>query len=115
VQTDFANDEAVGYLADRLNRAGVEDMLVEEGAMPGDPVVIGDLEGGVIFDWEPMMETGAEHLGPRGSDSRLDENFRPTRRERKERFHERMDAKQAARDELWTDRESGVWTDPSAH
>ena len=24
-QTDFGNDEAVGYLADRLNRLGVED------------------------------------------------------------------------------------------
>lgn len=113
VQTDFSNDEAVGYLADRLNRAGIEDMLVEEGALPGDPVVIGDIEDGVIFDWEPMMETGAEHLGPRGSDRRLDDSYRPTRRERKERFHERMDAKQEAREELWTDRESGVWTDPS--
>ncbi|MDR1799675.1 MAG: GTPase ObgE, partial [Bifidobacteriaceae bacterium] len=30
-QTDFANDEAVGYLADRLAKAGVEDALVKAG------------------------------------------------------------------------------------
>ena len=33
-QTDFSNDEAVGYLADRLARLGVEDELVEEGGRP---------------------------------------------------------------------------------
>ncbi|MDO5034315.1 MAG: GTPase ObgE [Actinomycetaceae bacterium] len=112
LQTDFANDEAVGYLADRLARAGVEDLLAEAGALPGDPVVIGAIEDGVIFDWEPTMQTGAELLGPRGTDMRLEESLRPTRREKKARFHERMDAKQAARDELWMDREAGVWTDP---
>lgn len=112
-QTDFSNDEAVGYLADRLARAGVEDELVKIGALPGDPVVVGPVESGVIFDWEPMMETGAELLGPRGSDTRLEYSTRATRKERKERFHERMDAKQAARDELWMDRQSGVWTDPN--
>ena len=31
-QTDFANDEAVGFLADRLARLGVEDRLLELGA-----------------------------------------------------------------------------------
>ena len=31
-QTDFNNDEAVGYLADRLNRLGVEEKLVKAGA-----------------------------------------------------------------------------------
>lgn len=112
LQTDFANDEAVGYLADRLSLAGVEDLLAEAGALPGDPVVIGSIEDGVIFDWEPTMETGAELLGPRGSDMRFEGGERPSRRERKARFHERMDAKQAAREELWMDREAGVWTDP---
>src|SRR3954469_11430330 len=34
-QTDFSNDEAVGYLADRLNRLGVEKRLVELGAPEG--------------------------------------------------------------------------------
>src|SRR5437763_3210568 len=35
VQTDFSNDEAVGYLADRLNRLGVEKALAAAGATPG--------------------------------------------------------------------------------
>jgi GTPase len=74
-QTDFANDEAVGYLADRLARLGVEDALRAAGAQPGDDVVIGGGpggEGGVVFDWEPTLSAGAEHLGPRGSDLRLE-------------------------------------------
>ena len=36
------NDEAVGYLADRLARLGVEEALVEAGAVAGAEVVIGD-------------------------------------------------------------------------
>ena len=34
-QTNFANDEAVGYLADRLARIGVETELAKMGATPG--------------------------------------------------------------------------------
>jgi len=70
-QTDFSVDEAVGYLADRLFRLGVEQALLEMGAHEGDEVVIGDGDDAVIFDWRPTMSTGAEHLGPRGSDDRL--------------------------------------------
>ena len=40
-QTDFSNDEAVGFLADRLNRLGVEARLVALGAVEGDAVLIG--------------------------------------------------------------------------
>jgi GTP-binding protein len=72
-QTDFTNDEAVGYLADRLARLGVEDALLEAGAEAGDEVVIGDGEQAVIFDWEPSMKAGAELLhGRRGHDLRLE-------------------------------------------
>ena len=67
-QTDFSNDEAVGYLADRLARLGVEDALVAAGARAGDEVVVAD----VVFDWEPSVQAGAERLGPRGSDPRLE-------------------------------------------
>jgi GTP-binding protein len=68
-QTDFTNDEAVGYLADRLNRLGVEAELAKAGAEAGAEVVIGD----VAFDWEPGMLAGSEHrIGPRGTDARLD-------------------------------------------
>ena len=78
-------------------------------------VVIGPVDGGVVFDWEPTMATGAELLGPRGTDARLDEvgrAARPSRAEKRRDYHEWMDAKAEAREELWTDRESGHWTDP---
>jgi GTPase len=72
-QTDFANDEAVGYLADRLARLGVEEALAEAGAEPGDTVLIGDVGDEVIFDWDPDLSagTGAHVAGPRGTDRRL--------------------------------------------
>lgn len=112
-QTDFDNDEAVGYLADRLNNLGIEKALYEAGAHAGDMVVIGPEDSGYIFDWEPQVAAGAELLGPRGTDLRLDENHRATRRERKARYYERMDAKAEARAELWTEREAGHWVDPA--
>ncbi len=34
-QTNFDNDEAVGYLGDRLARLGVEEELAQAGAVPG--------------------------------------------------------------------------------
>ena len=72
-QTDFSNDEAVGYLADRLARLGVEDALVKAGAQAGDEVIIGEGERGVLFDWEPTVGAGAELLhGRRGHDLRLE-------------------------------------------
>lgn len=112
-QTNFGNDEAVGYLADRLALAGVEDQLAKAGAVPGSPVVIGPLEGGLVFDWEPTLSTGAELLGGRGEDLRLAEpSGRRTTSERREGFHRRMDAKEEARQELWTERGTGQWTDP---
>ena len=86
-QTDFANDEAVGYLADRLARLGVEEALAEAGAEPGAEVLIGDPDDAVVFDWDPAapMASGAsgsgrrgsghakgnQHHGPRGTDPRL--------------------------------------------
>jgi len=113
-QTDFANDEAVGYLADRLARIGIEEELFRIGAKPGDMVVIGPEDSGVVFDWEPTLMTGPELLGPRGTDARLEEDDRPSRRERRREYRNRMDAKTRAREELWTERESGLWTDPGA-
>lgn len=72
-QTDFTNDEAVGYLADRLARLGVEEALAKAGAEPGDTVLIGDLDDAVVFDWDPELPAGGGHApGPRGSDWRLD-------------------------------------------
>ena len=53
LQTDFSNDEAVGYLADRLARLGVEEALAEAGAAPGAEVLIGEDDNAVVFDWDP--------------------------------------------------------------
>ncbi len=72
-QTDFSNDEAVGYLADRLARLGVEEALWKAGATPGCTVMIGDLDDAVVFDWQPTIAAGSgPHQGPRGTDVRLD-------------------------------------------
>ena len=111
-QTDFRNDEAVGYLADRLARLGVEESLFAAGATPGAEVVIGGGDDAVVFDWEPTLMTGAELLGSRGTDSRLADSDRPSRAERRRDYKERMDAKAEARAELWTEREAGHWTEP---
>jgi GTP-binding protein len=83
-QTDFANDEAVGYLADRLNRLGVEERLLEMGAEPGDDIVIGDGADAVIFDFDPQIDAGAENLGRRGEDHRFYDRSRRTNVERRE-------------------------------
>ncbi|MDG4789283.1 GTPase ObgE [Micromonospora sp. WMMD1102] len=79
-QTNFDNDEAVGYLADRLARLGVEDQLAKAGAEPGSLVRIGERE----FDWQPTLYAGAEYVpSARGTDSRLAEQVtRPTAAER---------------------------------
>ncbi|GAA1144624.1 GTPase ObgE [Ornithinicoccus hortensis] len=110
-QTDFGNDEAVGYLADRLNRLGVEDGLLKAGAVAGSTVLIGPEEDAVVFDWEPTVASGAELLGQRGTDLRLEDRHRPTREEKRAAFKDKMDAKTAAREELAADRRAGLWTD----
>jgi GTP-binding protein len=81
MQTDFSNDEAVGYLADRLARLGVEDALAKQGAQDGAEVAIGDFDDAVVFDWDPELPagplgedpdtTGKYRFGPRGTDRRL--------------------------------------------
>src|SRR5579875_1343160 len=79
-QTDFTNDEAVGYLADRLARLGVEDALADLGAVVGAEVTIGDM----TFDWEPTLRggVGIPH-GGRGTDERLEDHHRVGAHERK--------------------------------
>jgi GTP-binding protein len=114
-QTDFSNDEAVGYLADRLARAGVEKALFKAGAVAGATVVIGAADNAVVFDWEPTMAAGAELLtGPRGSDVRLDNLHRPTREEKRSDYAERRAAKTAARDQLQAERKAGHWATAGA-
>ncbi|TQJ32043.1 GTPase ObgE [Microbacterium sp. SLBN-146] len=110
-QTDFQNEEAVGYLADRLDRLGVDDVLFRAGATPGATVVIGEGDG-IIFDWEPSMTSAAEVMtAPRGTDPRLFQNNRRTSSQRREEYHERMDAKAEARAELEAERLSATGWD----
>jgi GTP-binding protein len=85
-QTDFGNAEAVGYLADRLNRIGIEDRLMELGARAGDAVAIGGADA-VVFDFAPQVEAGGEILSRRGEDSRFEE-LRPAAQRRRERDRE---------------------------
>jgi GTP-binding protein len=60
-QTDFGNEEAVRYLAERLRKLGVEERLAELGAVEGSTVIIGPEENAVVFDWVPSVEdAGAE-------------------------------------------------------
>ena len=92
-QTNFDNDEAVGYLGDRLARLGVEDELLKLGAQPGAAVTIGDM----TFDWEPQTPAGVDiTLSGRGTDVRLERNDRigaaerkQARRQRRERAEDR--------------------------
>ncbi|MDG5482717.1 GTPase ObgE [Mycolicibacterium gadium] len=85
-QTDFTNDEAVGYLGDRLARLGVEDELLRLGAKPGCAVTIGDM----TFDWEPQTPAGVDlPLSGRGTDVRLEQTDRPGASERKAARRER--------------------------
>lgn len=70
-QTDFSNEEAVGYLAERLDRLGVEEALRKAGAEEGAEVYIGTEEDSVVFDWAPGVDAGHIPAGPRGTDNRL--------------------------------------------
>ena len=75
-QTDFANEEAVGFLGDRLAKLGVEAALAEFGAQRGAEVTIAD----VTFDWEPTVAEAT--AGPRGTDTRVAANGRKSRDQR---------------------------------
>jgi GTP-binding protein len=72
-QTNFSNDEAVGFLADRLNRLGVETRLLQLGVEQGDTVIIGQDDDAVVFDFKPGIDAGAENLARRGEDERFEE------------------------------------------
>lgn len=108
-QTQFGNEEAVGYLADRLAKIGIEEELFKAGAVAGSTVVIGPGEG-VVFDWEPTIASAGELIaGPRGTDARFDLNERRTTNQRRESYKARMDAKAAARAADEAERKAGMW------
>ena len=111
-QTDFANDEAVGYLADRLRRLGVEEELARAGAVPGDTVLVGPIDDAVVFDWEPAFGADPDLLGPRGTDERVSPPTRHSRSQRRIQHHERYAARAATQRELENERLSGGWAQP---
>lgn len=96
-QTDFSNDDAIGYLAERLKKLGIEKELIGLGARRGDTVIIGTGRG-VIFDWDPSIESLAE----------LPESRRTTT-ERRAEYHATMDARTRYRLKM----ESAVATEES--
>ena len=97
-QTNFDNDEAVGYLADRLARLGVEDALVKAGAQPGVLVRIGVRE----FDWQPTIFDDQEFIpGSRGTDYRLEAPV--TRPSAAERLEARKARRRRPEDEVTAD------------
>ncbi len=75
-QTNFDNDEAVGYLSDRLARIGVEAALAKAGAEQGAPVRIATHE----FEYQPTLYSDLDYVpSERGTDWRLEEQSnRPT-------------------------------------
>jgi GTP-binding protein len=102
-QTNFENDEAVGYLADRLARLGVEEALAKAGAQPGCPVSIGDIQ----FDWQPTGGMADEEYiaTRRGSDVRLETNTRASPAERlaakkSRRKHQEVDGEWSDEDDF---------------
>jgi len=95
-QTAFDNDEAVGYLGDRLARLGVEDELLKKGARAGCAVTIGD----VTFDWEPQTPAGVDmQMSGRGTDIRLEQTDRIGAAERKAARKERRRSAEDPEDE----------------
>ena len=109
-QTMFGNEEAVGYLGDRLAKIGLEDELFKAGANAGDTIVIGPGRG-VLFDWEPTINAAAELIsGPRGTDARIDQRDRRTTKERRAEYEEMMDQRAALRDEFEKERRAGKWS-----
>ena len=79
-QTDFTNEEAIGFLADRLAKLGVEAALADHGAERGAEVTIGDM----TFDWEPTVDTAT--VGPRGTDNRVAGVTRKSRDQREAEY-----------------------------
>ena len=107
-QTDFGNSEAIGYLAERLNKLGVEDALTKAGAKAGSTVIIGRVNG-VVFDWDPYIASVVETIdSPRGVDNRIDGTDRRTTKERRAEYYEMMDQRAKYRAENQAIREKNL-------
>ena len=109
-QTDFGNAEAVGYLGERLQKLGVEDELLKAGAKGGSTVIIGE-GNGVVFDWEPLIDSVAEMVEEFRTDSKADGTQRRTNPERREKYYEMMNERARGRAERQAVREASVFVE----
>lgn len=107
-QTDFSNSDAVGYLGERLQKLGVEDELLKAGAIGGSTVIIGE-GNGVVFDWEPLIDSVAEMVEEFRTDSKADGTQRRTNPERREKYYEMMNERARGRAERQAVREASVF------
>lgn len=107
-QTDFGNAEAVGYLGERLQKLGIEDELLRAGAIGGSTVIIGE-GNGVVFDWEPLIDSVAEMVEEFRTDTKSDGTQRRTNQERREKYYEMMDQRARGRAEREAVREASVF------
>ena len=99
-QTDFSNQDAVGYLGERLQKIGIEDELYKKGAKRGSTVIIGE-QNGVVFDWDPLVDSVAE----------LVSDERRTNQERRQEYYEMMDQRSRGRAEREAVREASVFSE----
>jgi GTP-binding protein len=99
-QCDFSNQDAVGYLGERLQKIGIEDELYKKGAKRGSTVIIGE-QNGVIFDWDPLVDSVAE----------LVSEERRTNQDRRQEYHQMMDQRSRGRAEREAVREASVFSE----
>ena len=99
-QCDFSNQDAVGYLGERLQKIGIEDELYKKGAKRGSTVIIGE-QNGVVFDWDPLVDSVAE----------LVSEERRTNQDRRQEYHQMMDQRSRGRAEREAVREASVFSE----
>jgi GTP-binding protein len=99
-QCDFSNQDAVGYLGERLQKIGIEDELYKKGAKRGSTVIIGE-QNGVVFDWDPLVDSVAE----------LVSEERRTNQDRRQEYHQMMDQRSQGRAEREAVREASVFSE----
>lgn len=100
----------MGYLAERLQKLGVEDELTRLGARSGSTVIIGAGDG-VVFDWNPLISSMAEITDAREVAERIEPNTRRTNKQRRAEYHEMMDERAKGRAEREAVRESSIFSE----
>jgi GTP-binding protein len=78
------------------------------GAVGGSTVIIGE-GNGVVFDWEPLIDSVAEMVEEFRTDTKSDGTQRRTNQERREKYYEMMDQRAAGREERQAVREASVF------